>query len=137
MWDSIPGVQDRALGQRQAPNRCATQGPPISHLKAIESLDLELIYNSNKPIIYEVVYISKSFYSYCFIRLISLLWNCHFFHEMQGEEAKFRHTRSLFLLNKSSQIKLCQVHEVIIPCLFSKIHARNYMTLRSEVVQQK
>ena len=25
-WDSIPGLQDRALGQRQAPNRCATQG---------------------------------------------------------------------------------------------------------------
>ena len=27
MWDSIPGLQDRALGQRQVPNRCATQGP--------------------------------------------------------------------------------------------------------------
>ena len=25
-WDSIPGLQDRALGQRQAPNCCATQG---------------------------------------------------------------------------------------------------------------
>ena len=25
-WDSIPGLQDRVLGQRQAPNRCATQG---------------------------------------------------------------------------------------------------------------
>ena len=25
-WDSIPGLQDRALGQRQAPNRCTTQG---------------------------------------------------------------------------------------------------------------
>ena len=25
-WDSIPGLQDRAVGQRQAPNRCATQG---------------------------------------------------------------------------------------------------------------
>ncbi|XP_072634016.1 serine/threonine-protein phosphatase 6 catalytic subunit isoform X4 [Canis lupus baileyi] len=24
-WDLIPGLQDRALGQRQAPNRCATQ----------------------------------------------------------------------------------------------------------------
>ena len=30
MWDSIPGLQDRALGQRQAPNRCATQGSHIS-----------------------------------------------------------------------------------------------------------
>ena len=29
-WDSIPGLQDRALGQRQAPNRCATQGSRIS-----------------------------------------------------------------------------------------------------------
>ena len=28
MWDSIPGLQDRALGQRQALNRCATQGYP-------------------------------------------------------------------------------------------------------------
>ena len=25
-WDSIPGLQDCALGQRQALNRCATQG---------------------------------------------------------------------------------------------------------------
>ena len=25
-WDSIPGLQDHALGQRQAPNHCATQG---------------------------------------------------------------------------------------------------------------
>lgn len=28
-WDSIPGLQDRALGQRQALNRCATQGSPL------------------------------------------------------------------------------------------------------------
>ena len=28
MWDSIPGLQDRALGQRQVPTRCATQGSP-------------------------------------------------------------------------------------------------------------
>ena len=26
-WDSIPGFQDRALGQRQAPNCCATRDP--------------------------------------------------------------------------------------------------------------
>ena len=26
MWDSIPGLQDCAPGQRQALNRCATQG---------------------------------------------------------------------------------------------------------------
>ena len=25
-WDSIPGLQDPALGQRQALNDCATQG---------------------------------------------------------------------------------------------------------------
>ena len=30
MWDSIPGLRDHALGQRQAPNRCATQGSLIS-----------------------------------------------------------------------------------------------------------
>ena len=28
IWDSILGLQDRALGQRQAPNHCATQGSP-------------------------------------------------------------------------------------------------------------
>ena len=28
MWDSIPGLQDHALGQRQALNRCTTQGSP-------------------------------------------------------------------------------------------------------------
>ena len=32
-WDSIPGLQDRALGQRQAPNRCATQGSRIANFK--------------------------------------------------------------------------------------------------------
>ena len=32
MWDSILGLQDRALGQRQAPNRCATQGSLYSLL---------------------------------------------------------------------------------------------------------
>ena len=31
-WDSIPGLQDRVLGQRQVPNRCATQGSPGPHL---------------------------------------------------------------------------------------------------------
>ena len=28
-WDSIPGLQDRALVQMQAPNRCATQGSHV------------------------------------------------------------------------------------------------------------
>ena len=34
-WDSIPGLQDRALGQRQAPNRCATQGSLTKFLSII------------------------------------------------------------------------------------------------------
>ena len=29
MWDSILGLQDRALSQRQALNRCTTQGSPL------------------------------------------------------------------------------------------------------------
>ena len=29
-WNSILGLQDCALGQRQAPNRCATQGSLMS-----------------------------------------------------------------------------------------------------------
>ena len=32
MWDSILGLQDHALGQRQAPNRCATQGSRFPHI---------------------------------------------------------------------------------------------------------
>ena len=35
MWDSIPGLQDRALGQRQAPNPCATQGSLLSTLDIV------------------------------------------------------------------------------------------------------
>ena len=31
-WDSIPGLQDRALGQRQTLNRCATQGSLSSEI---------------------------------------------------------------------------------------------------------
>ena len=34
-WDLIPGLQDRALGQRQAPNRCATQGSRVLLLNPI------------------------------------------------------------------------------------------------------
>ena len=37
-WDSIPGLQDRALGQRQAPNRCATQGSLINWFSTRPSL---------------------------------------------------------------------------------------------------
>ena len=38
-WDSIPGLQDRALGQRQAPNRCATQGSLIQCLLRVISVE--------------------------------------------------------------------------------------------------
>ena len=37
MWDSMLGLQDHALGQRQALNRCATQG---SHASGFESCPL-------------------------------------------------------------------------------------------------
>ena len=33
MWDLIPGLQDRTLGQRQALNRCATQGSQVLYFK--------------------------------------------------------------------------------------------------------
>ena len=50
MWDSIPGLQDRALGQRQAPNRCATQGSLSSHfvcciLALLVSFTLQKLFN--------------------------------------------------------------------------------------------
>ena len=41
MWDSIPGLQDHALGQRRAPNRCATQGSRI--IKFLLELDVHKI----------------------------------------------------------------------------------------------
>ena len=34
-WDSIPGLQDRALGQRQVLNHCATQGSPWNILRPL------------------------------------------------------------------------------------------------------
>ena len=37
-WDSIPGLQDHALGQRQAPNRCATRGSLMSFELIVEPL---------------------------------------------------------------------------------------------------
>ena len=39
MWDSISGLQDRALGQRQAPNCCATQGSHIMLVSGVEFND--------------------------------------------------------------------------------------------------
>ena len=39
-WDSIPGLQDRVLGQRQAPNRCATQGSLELLLARLGALNL-------------------------------------------------------------------------------------------------
>ena len=36
MWDSIPGLQDHALGQRQALNRCATQGSLKGNLNMVK-----------------------------------------------------------------------------------------------------
>ena len=37
IWDSIPGLQDRAPGQRQAPNRCATQGSPAREISKMQT----------------------------------------------------------------------------------------------------
>ena len=45
MWDSIPGLQDRALGQRQAPNRCATQGSQSLNFSKSLSLKSNLRWN--------------------------------------------------------------------------------------------
>ena len=40
-WDLIPGLQDCALSQRQAPNRCATQGSQtMSHLHKLPQVFL-------------------------------------------------------------------------------------------------
>ena len=39
-WDSIPGLQNHALGQRQVPNRCATQGSLIHDFINLSLLSL-------------------------------------------------------------------------------------------------
>ena len=47
-WDSILGLQDRALGQRQALNRCATQGSQILNFLKKIYLREKLRVSSNK-----------------------------------------------------------------------------------------
>ena len=44
VWDSIRGLQDLALGQRQAPNRCATQGPLKVSISTLEPLYSHSVY---------------------------------------------------------------------------------------------
>ena len=44
-WDSHPGLQDRALGQRQVPNRCTTQGSTPMSLFAIKPSGLHQLGN--------------------------------------------------------------------------------------------
>ena len=41
-WDSIPGLQDHAPGQRQAPNHCATQGSLVLALELALPVGLQL-----------------------------------------------------------------------------------------------
>ena len=48
MWDPIPGLQDRAMGQRQALNHCATQGSLDFIFKA-ELLGTGLVWASRSP----------------------------------------------------------------------------------------
>ena len=43
-WDSIPGLQDRALGQRQALNRCATQGSQQENFLFIHFVNKYMLY---------------------------------------------------------------------------------------------
>ena len=68
MWDSIPGLQDRALGQRQAPNRCATQGSPefFNMIVRLLKLLLKLFYSLLDSL--NVIYI-------CHSSSLVLLWN--------------------------------------------------------------
>ena len=47
-WDSILGLQDHAVGQRQLPNRCATQGSPIFNF----SRTLQTVFHSGRTFIY-------------------------------------------------------------------------------------
>ena len=53
-WDSIPGLQDRALGQRQALNRCATQGSLQNDFYII--ICQIIIWKNNVLLIYLVIY---------------------------------------------------------------------------------
>ncbi|XP_048950464.1 cytosolic carboxypeptidase 6 isoform X8 [Canis lupus dingo] len=49
-WDSIPGLQDRALGQRQALNHCATQGS--QHLNFIMRVIFNIVNFSKTKSLY-------------------------------------------------------------------------------------
>ena len=67
MWDSIPGLQDRALGQRQAPNHCTTQGSQnhlFSDCDCICQCDSFRTFSHEQDRLFEDIYTSKngSFY---------------------------------------------------------------------------
>ena len=48
-WDLIPGLQDRALGQRQAPNHCATQGSQFYPFSGRSSVILRFAKFTSRP----------------------------------------------------------------------------------------
>ena len=57
--DSIPGLQDGALGQRQAPNRCATQGS-LKHNLIVWTAELKWGFSSVLSTFSKVVWLVKS-----------------------------------------------------------------------------
>ena len=51
-WDSIPGLQDRALGQRQAQNRCVTQGSRVRSLYVLSPFLIFPTHSFSLPLYY-------------------------------------------------------------------------------------
>ena len=65
-WDSIPGLQDHALGRRQALNRCATQGSLLlhfvfSHFNVLYIFISKFLYNIVYIIAFDLPYFSNIF----------------------------------------------------------------------------
>ena len=86
MWDSNPGLQDHALGQRQVPNRWATRDP---HLLLFLRLLFELLVIDRFFLFCQFVYIFYDYIFYMYVKfniylcinkcikhriLVSLLW---------------------------------------------------------------
>ena len=85
MWDSIPGLQDRALGQRQAPNHCATQGS----LSCYFSFD-SWVFRIHLVIFYENL-LNFKFWAICLICWIQYLIVMIYFFSFSTLKISFCH----------------------------------------------
>ncbi|KAM8948393.1 centrosomal protein of 128 kDa isoform 2-T4 [Lycaon pictus] len=111
-WDSIPGLQDRALGQRQAPNRYATQGS----LKVFSS-GPDINYDPHR-------WLAES--------KTKLQWLCEELKERENREKNLRHQ---LMLCRQQLRNMTENKESELQCLFEQIERQEQ--LLEEIHQEK